>query len=196
MLFRSWVYGILLLLTKENMALTFAATGAFALAFQRRWKLGISVMAVSVAWFFTAIKFIIPYLGKNSYAYWSYTALGDEPVSAAKQILTRPIRSFSIWFEPPKGKTLAKTFASWAFLPLLSPLIIIALPSIAERFWSNNSNYWGIGFQYSLVLSTVLVFATADTIYRIGKIIKNKEDRKSTRLNSSHIPLSRMPSSA
>ena len=30
----------------------------------------------------------------------------------------------------------------------------------------------------------------------LGEIVKNNPDRKSTRLNSSHIPLSRMPSSA
>lgn len=33
-----WIAGILLLLTKENMALTFAATGLYALIFQKRWK--------------------------------------------------------------------------------------------------------------------------------------------------------------
>ena len=32
--------------------------------------------------------------------------------------------------------------------------------------------------------------------YRMIDFKRNKEDRKSTRLNSSHIPLSRMPSSA
>ena len=33
-------------------------------------------------------------------------------------------------------------------------------------------------------------------IYLIGELGAGKTDRKSTRLNSSHIPLSRMPSSA
>ena len=32
--------------------------------------------------------------------------------------------------------------------------------------------------------------------YLIEKVLKCNSDRKSTRLNSSHIPLSRMPSSA
>lgn len=170
-----WIAGILLLLTKENMALTLAATGLYALIFQKRWRLAIVVVTVSLTWFFMAIKLIIPSFSKTNYAYWSYTALGDEPISAAKQILLKPFNSIKIWFEPPKDKTIFKTFASWLFLPIFSPIIIIALPSIAERFWSTNPNYWGIGFQYSLVLSTILVFAAADTIWRMGRLIKNKK---------------------
>lgn len=122
-----------------------------------------------------AIKLFIPSLSKTNYAYWSYTALGDEPISAAKQIILNPINSIKLWFDPPKDKTIYKTFASWLFLPIFSPVIIIALPSLAERFWSTNPNYWGIGFQYSLVLSTILVFAAADTIWRIGRLIRNNK---------------------
>src|ERR1051326_6266234 len=45
-------------------------------------------------------------------------------------------------------------------------------------------------------LTTVVVFFPVTFLYGVSKFLFSALDRKSTRLNSSHIPLSRMPSSA
>ena len=40
------------------------------------------------------------------------------------------------------------------------------------------------------------IFHAGDVIHNIGLVLTGRVDRKSTRLNSSHVALSRMPSSA
>ena len=61
----------------------------------------------------------------------------------------------------------------------------------------NRKTFDKIASIIGLLLAVVLIAAGAMLQWGASFANKNvKEDRKSTRLNSSHIPLSRMPSSA
>ena len=55
--------------------------------------------------------------------------------------------------------------------------------------------FWG-GFNWSLELTNTEQFCISCHEMRENVFKEYQTDRKSTRLNSSHIPLSRMPSSA
>ena len=67
----------------------------------------------------------------------------------------------------------------------------VTLPLI-KRVLSNITPYWK---QFAVVLACIIVSSVLGLLPSVltGKII---EDRKSTRLNSSHLSTSRMPSSA
>lgn len=66
-----------------------------------------------------------------------------------------------------KRSTLASTFGAWLFLPLASPLLLVALPTLAERFWAANPSFWTTKFQYSLPLAPILAFAATDSASRL-----------------------------
>jgi hypothetical protein len=51
---------------------------------------------------------------------------------------------------------------------VLSPLALVALPTLAERFWSSREAYWGAGYHYGALLAPALAFATVEAIARVG----------------------------
>ena len=64
------------------------------------------------------------------------------------------------------------------------------LKTIEERISSIPEEY------VSKVVADWFFCSGEEDLMEVAKSIKRKEDRKSTRLNSSHMPKSRMPSSA
>jgi uncharacterized membrane protein len=158
----------LLLLTKEDLALTLVGFAAFIAFVQRRWKLGGAIAGISLAWFALAYKVLIPaFAGGRAYTHWSYDALGSTPGNAARNLVLHPIRSAELFFKPHEKRVgLFNLFASWLFLPLVSPLLIVMLPTVAERFLSSIPSYWAQGFHYSLLIAPMLAFAAVDTTAR------------------------------
>ncbi len=172
------VTAALLLLTKEDLALTLVGFAAFVALVQRRWRLGGALTAASVAWFALAYKVLIPaFAGGRAYTHWSYDALGATPGSAARNLVLHPIRSVELFVRPhSKRVALFNLFASWLFLPLVSPLLIVMLPTLAERFLSSVPSYWAQGFHYSLVIAPMLAFAAVDTTARGLRFVRGRED--------------------
>ena len=70
----------------------------------------------------------------------------------------------------------------------------IASTSLREMFQKDSNRFNAFHIQFDdLLLDFSKHHITTETI---ALLVKLAQDRKSTRLNSSHIPLSRMPSSA
>lgn len=172
-----WVAVVLLLLTKEDLALTLVGFAAFAALVQRRWRLGGAIAGISLAWFALAYKVLIPaFAGGRAYTHWSYDALGADPGSAARNLVLHPIRSVELFVSPhSKRIALFNLFGSWLFLPLVSPLLIVMLPTLAERFLSSIPSYWAQGFHYSLVIAPMLAFAAVDTTVRVLRYVPARE---------------------
>lgn len=160
------------LLTREDLALTFAGIGVYLVLVQRRHRLGAALLAVSVAWFVVAFKWLIPALAGRSYAHWSYSGLGSGPGSAALHLVLHPLDSAKEFFTPrDKQIALFNLFVPWLGLPLLSPLLIVMLPTLAARFFSDKPSHWAPqGFHYSLVLAPMLAFAAVDTAARLARL--------------------------
>jgi uncharacterized membrane protein len=155
-------------LAKEDIALTFAAMGIYTLVVQRRWRFGLVVVATCVAWFAFVLDVVIPEISDRPYHYWDYPALGPSWTAAAVTLLERPYRALTLAFDrTEKVTTLLATFGAWLFLPLASPLLLVALPGLAERFWAQNPSFWTTGYQYSLPVSPVLAFAAIDGARRL-----------------------------
>jgi uncharacterized membrane protein len=160
-------------LTKEDIALTFAAMGIYALLAQGRRWFGLAVLGAAAAWFAITIELIMPAISGHAYLYTgNYGLLGGTPARDLVTLLKRPYLSVSLLFDrAAKIRTLAELFGAWLFLPLISPLLLIALPSIAERFWSSNPSHWSTSYQYSLPLAPILAYAAIDSTSRLQHLL-------------------------
>lgn len=169
-----WLYIVisLLLLVKEDMSILVAFFGIYLLLL-RHYKQGLIVLISGLIWFFLATKLFIPYFaGENgSFNYWTYDQLGSDVPSSLIAIIKDPLFAMSLLFFPAiKLVTLIKTFGVFLGLPLLSPLLILAIPLVLERFLSSNENYWQFHFHYGATLTPILLMATADTLHRLSKL--------------------------
>jgi hypothetical protein len=143
--------------------------GIYALVVQRRWRFGLVVTAICVTWFAFVVDVVIPEISGRRYHYWDYPGLGRNWTAAAITLLERPYRALTLAFDrTAKVTTLLATFGAWLFLPLASPLLLVALPTLFERFWAKNPTFWSTGYQYSLPVSPVLAFAAIDGARRLG----------------------------
>jgi uncharacterized membrane protein len=163
-----WSMVAVMMLTREDTTLTLIALGFYIAVVQRRYILGVVMMGLNAVWFALLIGVIMPALAGGPYRHWTYQALGTGPVSSALFVLRHPIASLQLLFVPTH-KTLVwiGSFLSWAFLPLLSPITLIALPTFLERMWSASPNFWSFQYQYSMLPAPILAFAAIDTCARI-----------------------------
>ncbi len=67
---------------------------------------------------------------------------------------------------PTKAQTLVLLLLPTAFAALGSPVALIALPSLALRFISPNTAYWGTAFHYNATVMPILFIAAAEAIGR------------------------------
>ena len=168
-----WLFGgvAVALLAQEDVSLTVGAIGVYTALVQRRLLLGATLLALGVAWFATVVGVVMPALAGLPYGHWTYTQLGKGPVSALEHILLHPIDSLALLFTPgQKLEVWAGLLGNWLFLPLLSPLMIVAVPSLLARFWSSDPTFWSFHFQYSLTVAPILSFAAIDTAARIRRL--------------------------
>jgi uncharacterized membrane protein len=158
-------------LAKEDVALTFAAMGFYGLVVQRRTRFGLGVMGVAGAWFAATIGAIMPAISGHRYHYWDYPSLGPTWARAPLAVGRRPWHVLaSVFDRGEKRATLAATFGAWLFQPLASPLLLVAVPAIAERFLAGNPAFWSEKFQYSLPIAPILAFAAIDTLSRLPRL--------------------------
>ena len=164
------------MLTREDIALTLIALGFYILVVQRRWILGGLLMVVNAVWLGALLNFVIPALGGGvAYRHWTYDALGSGPVNAASNVIRHPIDSLKLLFTPPtKTRVWIGSFGAFALLPLASPLLLVALPSFLERFWSSSPNFWSFHFQYSMVPAPILAFAAMDSCVRVARLLRGR----------------------
>jgi uncharacterized membrane protein len=167
-------------LTKEDIALTFAAMGVYALLAQGRRWFGLAVLGTAIAWFAITIDVIMPAISGHAYLYTgNYGRLGGTPTRNLVTLLKRPYLGVTLLFDrTAKIRTLAELFGAWLFLPLASPLLLLALPSLAERFWSSNPSLWSTSYQYSLPLAPILAYAAIDSTARLQRLLPVDRWRK------------------
>src|SRR2546426_10736183 len=170
-----WAMLVVGLLTRENIALTFAAIGVYVAVVQHRWRLGAAVVAVCVAWFVALIEVVMPAIAGAPYGHWTYEALGTGPASALLHLVRHPISSLELLVDNPiKRKLWGGILGAWLLVPLISPISIVAIPTLLERLWSSNPALWSASFHYSLVIAPVLAFATIDTLARVRRLLPER----------------------
>lgn len=165
-----------LLLVKEDMGLLVAGIGAYlAVSFPAKVRsqrlVGCALMVVGVAYTAFASYVLIPAFGGYGDYYWAYSTLGNNVPHAAEHILRHPISTARMLFHPKvKLRTLKWLFGAFCFLPLLSPMVLVAVPLILERLLNSEYHHWWVViYQYNAFLVIPLVCAAVDGAARLDR---------------------------
>jgi len=94
-----WSMLVLGCLAKEDVALTFAAMGLYALLVQRRARFGLAVTALTAGWFVAVLGLVIPAISGRRYHYFDYPALGRNWTAALVTLAERPYRAVTLALE-------------------------------------------------------------------------------------------------
>jgi len=116
-----------------------------------------------LTWSVLAITVIIPHFNSlHAYYYWKDGGVvgGNSGFSAGALV----VQTASGW--PVKLQTVIMLLLPTAFAALGSPVALVALPSLALRFVSTNSAYWGTGFHYNATLMPILFIAAVEALAR------------------------------
>ncbi|MFJ5830232.1 DUF2079 domain-containing protein [Streptomyces sp. NPDC093089] len=154
------LWSLPLVLVKEDLGLTVAAIGAYA-AWKGPRTVGLAVAAFGVASTALEMLVILPYFNPvGKFAYW------PTPTPEETGLLVQAAEAF---WPPIKWLTVFMIVAPTGFLALRSPLLLVALPTLAWRFTSPNPFHWGTDFHYSAVLMPV-AFAAAVHAVATGRV--------------------------
>ncbi|MEU4242878.1 DUF2079 domain-containing protein [Actinoplanes sp. NPDC026619] len=141
-----------LIAVKEDLPATVAVIGLL-IALRGRRRLGAAMIAVAVCSGLVIVGLILPAL--NPTHIYAYAASAAPDTQGPLHRLLLP---------GVKLHTLAWLLAPTLFLALRSPLLLVAAPTLAWRFWSTNPFYWGMGYQYSAVLMPIVFVAFLDAL--------------------------------
>ena len=124
---------------------------------------GLFLMAWGLFWSTFAVTVIIPHFNPtHQYYFWKDGGAvgGGKPFSVS----TLLVQAGGGW--PTKAETLVLLLLPTAFAALGSPVALLALPSLALRFISPNTAYWGTAFHYNATVMPILFIAAAEAIGR------------------------------
>jgi len=168
-----------LVFVKEDQGFTVAAIGLLMLvagarpdtAGGRGWRGrirgsvpgGLFLIGWGLSWSLMAIAVIIPHFNAHhKYFYWSDGGVvGAGPPFSVTGLIRQ---GFYAW--PVKLQTVVMLLLPTAFIALGSPVALVAVPSLALRFITTNSSYWGTLWHYNATVMPVLFIAAADTLAR------------------------------
>ena len=158
---RAGLWALPLVFVQEDLGLTVAAIG-LVVFLQRRWGTGALLGCFGVAALLLSMDWVIPHLSPTDrYAGWSHLSGGYLDLLAPLK-LAQHLGSgggTKIW-------TLVYLLAITGFLALRSPLLLVAVPTLAWRFLAADPAYWGTGRHYSTVLMPILFLALVDAVHR------------------------------
>jgi uncharacterized membrane protein len=121
------------------------------------------LVAWGLFWTAFAVFVIIPHFNPTHHYYFLKDAGavgGGRPFSVGA-LLTQ---AGSGW--PTKAPTLVLLLLPTAFAALGSPVALLALPSLALRFMTTNTLFWGTDFHYNATIMPILFIAAAEAIGR------------------------------
>ncbi|WP_037182333.1 DUF2079 domain-containing protein [Rhodococcoides fascians] len=154
------VWALPLVFVKEDMGLTVAVIGGLVAFWTtgRTRALGALTAVWGLGWVVLAVKVIIPLLSADdSYGQGSkLPPLGSGIADTAHGVVAGDSRAATAFL------LLAVT----AFVALRSPLLLVAVPTVAWRFLSDNTNFWKPIFHYNAILMVVVFAALIDAVVR------------------------------
>ena len=149
-----------LVFVKEDMGLTVIVIGALVAIWTsgRTRILAVSTAVWGLTWVILAVKVIIPMLSSdNSYDQGSkLPPLGEGIADTAHGLVAGDSRAATAFL----------LLAVSGFFALRSPLLLIAVPTVAWRFLSDNTNFWKPIYHYNAILMVIVFVALLDAFKR------------------------------
>jgi uncharacterized membrane protein len=124
---------------------------------------GLGLVVAGAAVFVLVTMVVIPHFSTGGFDYWDYSQLGDGVSGAIVGALTQPWKVVALLFWPGmKTLTWLLLLVPLLFLPLRSPLALLALPIMAERMLADRENLWTFHFHYNAPVWIILALAAVD----------------------------------
>lgn len=157
------LYSLPLVFCKEDLGLTVAVLAA-VVAFRcgpqsYRWAAGTAVWGI--VWTVLAAKVVIPAFSSADYSYGSKFA--ESPAEGVREL----VLGFAAG--DARASTAFMLLVITVFLALRSPIALIAVPTIAWRFWSTNHLYWSDDYHYDAILMPVMFVAMVDALMTLRR---------------------------
>jgi uncharacterized membrane protein len=155
-----------LVLVKEDLGVTAVAVIGVLIAWRGARRLGIITAAVGVAATVVEMAVLLPFFNSTgTYDYWNKLGAGPSVLQVAMTSLDE------------KLGTLLLTLAITGLAALFSPLVLVAVPTLAWRFVGDDANYWGTNYHYSAVLMPIVVAAMIDALARWKRSRSRRAER-------------------
>jgi len=186
---------LLLLGVKDDMGFVVAAFGVYLAAKDvtvRRWAglagrtvrdwkaplravrradrpLFLAMVPVGLGMVLLVNRVLLPAFGGSPNRNFTYTEFGANTGQALSAMAGDPWRVWTTLFDSPlKQQTLSMLLWPTLFLCLLSPISLLGVPLLVERFLSVNSLYWVMPYHYNAFLVPIVFCAGVDGAVRLS----------------------------
>ena len=175
---------VLLLLVKEDLALLIAFLGIY-LILKRHRRQGATCVLLGILAFYVTTKLLMPHFAvvgsaipRGSPQNWTYTRLGKNQLDSLRNVIVHPTLLPRVFLHPVvKEHTELAIFRPFAFLAMFSPLTILAIPLLAERFLSSTTSYWVQMYHYTATVSPVVAMSSADGLANLLRWTRSSGQR-------------------
>ena len=134
----------------------------------RAWFLALVPIGIGMVWLVAQV--LLPAAGGSPNRNFTYTEFGPNQSAAIHAMLADPGNTFGTLFNSPlKRQTLEMLLWPVLGLCLLSPLSLMALPLVMERFLSVNQLYWVMPYHYNAFLVPIIFCAGVDGALRLSR---------------------------
>lgn len=165
-----FIFVVLALACKEEIAGIVALMGLWMLVFQQRWRTGVALLVLAVVW--TGIGLLVVHIYSplgHSLLSSRYDQLGHSPLGIVKNMLLHPVSFVKTYILSHDRRTyLLNLFAPTGYVALLAPWVwILAVPTMLLNMLSSYPQMYSGFFQYDAEIVPVLIFATIESLVLI-----------------------------
>lgn len=162
-----FVFAVLAMACKEEVPLVIAMLGLWSIVFQQRWRSGLGLVGIAVAWVGLSLLIFRIYsptghpLLSSRYAY-----LGGNIFEIVRNIVLHPVSLIKQHIlEHAHFYYIRLLFSPVNYLSLLAPwVVILAVPSIALNLFSSDPNMYAGTAQYNAEIVPILIFSTIEAL--------------------------------
>jgi uncharacterized membrane protein len=157
--------------TKTEAGFTLVMFGLYALWLRRPWRFAVFPLVVGPLWVAVALGVIVPRFSQGDFAgSIYYGALGNSIGEVVWNLLTNPALLWqSITTPHEKRVFVGQLFGLQAFLSLLSPTSLLALPVLMMNLITPNRVQWSLNYQYPALVYPFLLVGAAEGLARLGR---------------------------
>ncbi len=162
-----FVFAILAMGCKEEIPGVLALFGLWSIIFQRRWRSGLALMLLGLAW--TGMALLLEHIfspAGHSLLTGRYTYLGRGPIQIALNLLLHPTRDLKNFVLEPQHLLYLRTLlAPTGFLAIFAPwVLVLAVPTLGLNLLSSDVQQYSGLFQYNAEIVPVFIFATVEAL--------------------------------
>lgn len=158
-----FVYFICLLIIlglKETFAGLGVSLGLFVILHDKRnLKIGLCTILISIVWYLTITKLVIPFFSGDEYFYAKGVRIGEAIAN--------------LFYPSIKLKTIFFTYLTFGFLPILNISLAPAIfENFLERFVLSSDKRWDLGLHYNAPLAPLMFMSSVLSLRFIEKKIR------------------------